>query len=113
MTISSRVFVTESIPKMTSLDLISSLGGVLGLTLGLGFLQMAELMDQGLAVLGHTCKKAAGGSQEEEGGGVRNQEESGVRRRRESAGVRSQEESGEVTEEESGVRRSQEEESGV
>ena len=33
---------------MTELDLISSLGGLLGLTLGLGFLQMAELLDQGI-----------------------------------------------------------------
>ena len=33
---------------MTELDLISSLGGIMGLTLGLGFLQMAELLDQGI-----------------------------------------------------------------
>ena len=101
VTISSWVSVTESIPKMTSLDLISSLGGVLGLTLGLGFLQMAELLDQGLAALGHTCRRAraAARSQQEAAGGVRSQEEDGVR---------SQEEVGEVSEEESGVRGSQE-----
>ena len=49
--ISSKVEVTHSVPMMTELDLISSLGGILGLTLGLGFLQMAEMLDWGLAIL--------------------------------------------------------------
>ena len=64
---SSTVDVTESVPLMTELDLISSLGGLLGLTLGLGFLQLAELLEQGLAKLGHTCRETWEGGATHEG----------------------------------------------
>ena len=64
---SSTVDVTESVPLMTELDLISSLGGLLGLTLGLGFLQLAELLEQGLASLGHSCRETREGGATDEG----------------------------------------------
>ena len=54
---SSKVEVTRSEPLMTSLDLIATIGGVLGLTLGLGFLQLAQLLDRALSGLVVFCRE--------------------------------------------------------
>ena len=64
---SSTVDVTESVPLMTELDLISSLGGLLGLTLGLGLLQLAELLEQGLEALVLTWRETRQGEARDEG----------------------------------------------
>ena len=47
----SKVQVTQSISIMPKPDTISSLWGILGLTLGLGIIQMAELLDWELTTL--------------------------------------------------------------
>ena len=42
----SQVEVNESVPRMNFLEFLASLGGVLGLMLGLGVLQLVQLADQ-------------------------------------------------------------------
>ena len=38
--------MNESVPRMNFLELLASLGGVLGLMLGLGVLQLVQLADE-------------------------------------------------------------------
>ena len=45
------VEVTKSVLTVSGINLISNLGGILGLMLGLGLLQIAELLDRGLNTL--------------------------------------------------------------
>ena len=45
------VEVTKSVLTVTGLNLLSNLGGSLGLMLGLGILQIAELLDWGINTL--------------------------------------------------------------
>ena len=45
------VEVTKSVLTVTSINLMSNLGGSLGLMLGLGLLQIAEILDRGLNTL--------------------------------------------------------------
>ena len=57
---SSKVEVTRSEPLMTGLGLIATIGGVLGLTLGLGFLQLAQLLDRKVSRLVVFCRENRG-----------------------------------------------------
>ena len=41
-----KVEVNKSVPRMNFLELLASLGGVLGLMLGLGVLQLVQLADE-------------------------------------------------------------------
>ena len=43
---SPKVEVNKSVPRMNFLELLASLGGVLGLMLGLGVLQLVQLADE-------------------------------------------------------------------
>ena len=45
------VEVTKSVLTVTGLNLLSNLGGSLGLMLGLGILQIAQLLDRGINIL--------------------------------------------------------------
>ena len=45
---------------MTGLGLIATIGGVLGLTLGLGFLQLAQLLDRKVSGLVVFCRENRG-----------------------------------------------------
>ena len=41
-----QVEVNKSVPRMNFLELLASLGGILGLMLGLGVLQLVQLADE-------------------------------------------------------------------
>ena len=66
ITISPDVQVTKSVPTMTMLSLISNIGGILGLTLGLGFLQIAEHLDKLLVAWVSFCRKTKTAGNKEE-----------------------------------------------
>ena len=46
-----QVEVTRSVPTMTGFTLVSNIGGILGLLLGMGVLQILEIIDQGMRYL--------------------------------------------------------------
>ena len=46
-----QVEVTRSVPTMTGFTLVSNIGGILGLLLGIGVLQILEIIDQGMRYL--------------------------------------------------------------
>ena len=57
------VEVTKSVLTVSGINLISNLGGILGLMLGLGLLQIAELLDRGLDILMDFLREKRGYSQ--------------------------------------------------
>ena len=52
-----QVEVTRSVLTMTGFTLMANIGGILGLLLGLGVLQIIEIIDKGLARLGAYIQK--------------------------------------------------------
>ena len=56
----AKIQILRSVPTLSGLNLMSNIGGMLGLMLGLGVLQLLQLADQAWTILIHWCltKKA-------------------------------------------------------
>ena len=52
----AKIQILRSVPTLSGLNLMSNIGGMLGLMLGLGVLQLLQLADQGWTILIHWCR---------------------------------------------------------
>ena len=52
----AKIQILKSVPTLSGLNLMSNIGGMLGLMLGLGFLQLLQLADQGWTILINSCR---------------------------------------------------------
>ena len=55
----AKIQILRSVPTLSGLSLMSNIGGMLGLTLGLGALQLLQLADQGTTVINWCRTKKA------------------------------------------------------